>query len=174
MSAFTRGGLFFLAVVLFVGCGTRLTGSGGPKINQVVPEVQGVDGDGALVKLSDYRGKVVVLDFWFADCPYCSLEHKDEITIVAKYKDRPFVLLGVNTDSDRETLKAAQTDQNMTWRSLWDQTRSITKTWGVDGFPTLFLIDAEGKLRHKFRGKTPIDELEKAIEKCLKEVTPVS
>ena len=64
MSAFRRGGLLFVAAVLVVGCATFLPTGPAPKVGRLAPEIQGIDADGASFKLSDYRGQVVLLDFW--------------------------------------------------------------------------------------------------------------
>jgi hypothetical protein len=56
--------MLFLAAAAVVGCGKGLPKAGAPKVGSPAPEIQGVDADGVAFKLSDYRGKVVLLDFW--------------------------------------------------------------------------------------------------------------
>lgn len=80
---------------------------------------------------------------------------------------RPFALLGVNTDRDREKLKTQNEEAEITWRSFWDGSTSgpITKAWGVRAFPTMVVIDHEGVVRHRdLRG----EELDAAIEELVK------
>jgi len=81
-----------------------------------------------------------------------------ERSLVKKYEGRPFALLGVNTDSDVQTLRDAEKKGDVTWRSWWDGSGGpITRAWGVDGFPTVFLIDAQGVVQY---AAAPPDEKE--------------
>jgi peroxiredoxin len=102
------------------------------------------------------------------------LLHKDERSLVEKYKDQPFVILGVSNDPDAGMLRATQAEQKITWRSWWDESQSITHAWRVQGFPTLYVIDGQGIIRKKFEGKPDADVLEKEIQKWVKEVQPTS
>jgi peroxiredoxin len=98
--------------------------------------------------------------------------HKDERSLVQKFEGQPFVILGVNNDPDPATLRGTQREQHITWRSWWDEDGSITRQWGVEGFPTLFLIDATGKIRWISPGKPSADKLQKKIEELLQEMRP--
>jgi hypothetical protein len=75
-----------------------------------------------------------------------------ERSLVKKFADNPFVLLGVNSDSDRDDLKPVLAKEEITWRSWWDGGSTngpIATKWNVSGWPTIYLIDAEGIIRHK-------------------------
>src|SRR5881397_2162529 len=72
-----------------------------PRVGQPAPEIEGEDIDGNRMKLSDFRGKVVVLDFWGFWCSYCVRWIPHEKAMVERLKGRPFVLLGVNSDRNR-------------------------------------------------------------------------
>src|SRR5262249_20076994 len=93
-----------------------------------------------------------------------------ERSLVRKYQGRPFALLGVDEDADRETLLEAQKKHELNWRSWWDQDKSIAERWNVTGLPMLFLIDHKGKIRGEIGGAPldpkPLDEL---IESLVKE-----
>jgi hypothetical protein len=93
-----------------------------------------------------------------------------ERSLVAKYKGRPFVLLGVNQDEDAATLKKAQEENQLAWRSWYDGYRGgpIARAWGIDGFPTVFLIDANGVIRYAPPGVNE-QELDRKIEELVKE-----
>jgi hypothetical protein len=73
-----------------------------------------------------------------------------ERSLVTNLRDRPFVLLGVNTDQDREKILEVQRDGDVTWRSWWNgrplmgQSRRITNLWQVETLPTLYLLDHKG------------------------------
>jgi hypothetical protein len=92
-----------------------------------------------------------------------------ERSLVEKLKDRPFALLGVNSDEDLERLKSRMEEENITWRS-WRNGGStsgpISTKWNVSGWPTIYVIDHEGVIRYKnVRG----EELDAAIEKLVAE-----
>jgi hypothetical protein len=70
-----------------------------------------------------------------------------ERSLVKKMEGRPFVLLGVNSDADRETVKKAVAQEKLPWRSFWDGGSTdgpIARRWNVSGWPTLYVIDHRG------------------------------
>jgi hypothetical protein len=95
-----------------------------------------------------------------------------ERSLVEKMAGKEFVLLGINSDRDREALKKTLVDEKLTWRSFWNGGSTggpISSAWGVSGWPTLVLIDAKGKIRQKgavLRDPVKLDQL---IEELLKE-----
>ncbi len=93
-----------------------------------------------------------------------------ERSLVKTYKDRPFALIGVNSDDDLVKLKKRMKEENITWRSFWNGKKGpdgpIATAWNVKGWPTIYVIDAKGIIRYKnVRG----ERLEKAIETLVKE-----
>jgi hypothetical protein len=90
-----------------------------------------------------------------------------ERSLVEKYQDRPFVLVGVNSDAERETAQDAQVKRGMTWRSWWDGSDGpIAAAWKIKFFPSIYVIDAQGVIRYaNVRGA----ELEQAIDTLLDE-----
>jgi thiol-disulfide isomerase/thioredoxin len=116
-------------------------------IGKAAPDIEGEDIDGKKFKLSDYRGKVVLLAFWGNWCGPCRAMYPHERSLVNKLKDKPFVLIGINSDSNREDLKKVLEKEEITWRSWWDggSTRGpIASQWNVQGWPTLYLLDHKG------------------------------
>jgi len=95
-----------------------------------------------------------------------------ERSLVSKMADKPFVLLGVNSDASREVAKDATVKENLTWRSFWNggQVGPISSAWHIQGWPTLFIIDKKGTIRKMYLG-SPRDpnELDREIEKLLAE-----
>ncbi len=90
-----------------------------------------------------------------------------ERSLVKKYKDSPFALIGVNSDADLEKISNVVREEDITWRSFWNGPKGtkgpISSTWNVSGWPTVYLLDAKGCIRfrnppHKQLG-TRIDEL---------------
>ena len=90
-----------------------------------------------------------------------------ERSLVKRMADKPFALIGVNSDSDRAECKKKNEDKEITWRSFWNggSTRGpISKAWNVRGWPTLYIIDADGVIRHKFLGSPGEKVLDEAID----------
>ena len=84
------------------------------------PEIEGSDLDEIGFKLSDYRGKVVMLDFRGHWCPPCRAMYPHERELNRKLADKPFVLLGVNSDGDLDEARAAVSSENLSWRHFWN------------------------------------------------------
>jgi len=94
-----------------------------------------------------------------------------ERSLVKSLEGQPFVLLGVNSDDDLSKLKQVIEEEEITWRSWQNSAGSqpISEQFGVRGWPTLFLIDAQGVIRAKWEG-SPGDALEPAIEQLIQEL----
>jgi thiol-disulfide isomerase/thioredoxin len=118
-------------------------------IGRPAPEIQGEDIDGKPMKLSDFRGKVVVVSFWATWCGLCMGLVPHEKALVEKFNARPLVLVGVNGDEDRETVKTVSAKEGITWRSFWNGgwRQGIPVQWGIRGWPTLYVIDGNGVIR---------------------------
>jgi hypothetical protein len=95
-----------------------------------------------------------------------------ERSLVSKMADKPFALLGVNSDDTREFAKQATESEKLTWRSFWNGGKAgpISTAWHIQGWPTLFIIDKKGVIRKSYLG-SPRDpnELDREIEKLLAE-----
>lgn len=94
-----------------------------------------------------------------------------ERSLVKQLADKPFALIGINSDSDLDKIRETVKEKNITWRSFWngpDGTRGpISTRWNVTGWPTIYVLDAEGKIRYKnVRG----DDMDRAIEGLLAEM----
>jgi peroxiredoxin len=97
-----------------------------------------------------------------------------ERSLVKKLEDKPFVLLGINSDP-KDHLQAAIKKENITWRSWWDGGDThgpIATAWNVSAWPTMFLVDAKGVVRHAFIGNGATGELDKAIDELVAEIPP--
>ena len=87
------------------------------------PEIDGKDIDGKSMKLSDFRGKVVVLVFWGSWCGPCMREVPHERDLAEKYKGRPFTLLGVNCNEKVDAAKKTMVSEQMNWPQWHDGER---------------------------------------------------
>jgi hypothetical protein len=93
-----------------------------------------------------------------------------ERSLVKRLENLPFVLIGVNSDRDREEIKKVMAKENITWRSFWNGGGTdgpISRAWNVFGWPTIYILDAKGVIRYKnVRG----EKLLAAIDTLLKEM----
>ena len=155
-----------LAAAAFVGCDNAK--SEGRRVGQQAPDIVGSDENGVPVKLSDYRGKVVLVDFWATWCGPCRAVLPHEIALVKKtYKDRPFAVLGVNRDERAEDLREHLKREPQPWKNIFDK-GAISGDWGIQGLPSFVLIDADGAIRGKWVGAQDWDEVEKAVDKFVR------
>ncbi|MHC5542778.1 peroxiredoxin family protein, partial [Singulisphaera rosea] len=134
---------------------------------QAAPEIEGKDLDGRPLKLSDFRGKVVVLVFWGSWCGPCMREVPNERRLSEKYRDKPFAILGVNCREQAEEAKKTVEREKMNWPQWHDgeDDGPIVEKYHVRGYPTLFVIDAKGVIRRK---NVIGDVLDKVVEDLLK------
>jgi hypothetical protein len=95
-----------------------------------------------------------------------------ERSLVNRLKNKPFALLGINSDPDKIELKKAMEKEQITWRSWWDGGTTegpIAARWNVTSWPTIYVLDDRGVIRYKnVRG----EELDKAVDALLKEAKP--
>ncbi|SRR5258707_4938328 len=94
-----------------------------------------------------------------------------ERTLVQRLGDKHFAIVGVNNDQDRDVLKTVQERKQISWRSFWDgPVGDIATLWGVEGFPTLYLLDTKGIIRFHLDGMPrDLDILDRAIMKAMNE-----
>jgi thiol-disulfide isomerase/thioredoxin len=137
-------------------------------VGRNAPEVVSEDLEGKKTNLSSYRGKVVVLDIWATWCGPCRAMIPHEREMVEKLKDQPFALISISADDEKDTLKKFLEKEKMPWTHWWEGRKEagILKDWNVQFFPTIYVIDAKGVIRHKgLRGK----KLEAAVDNLVKE-----
>jgi peroxiredoxin len=140
-------------------------------VGKTAPEIEGKDLDGRKFKLSDYRGKVVVLFFCGHWCGPCRQMNPSKQELVKRHAGKPFALLEVNSDNDPDEWKAMMKRQGFTWRCWADggQEGPISQGWNVQAWPTVFILDERGVIRYKelrdeLMGKA-VDELLRAMAK---------
>jgi len=126
-------------------------------IGAIAPEITGKDTLGKVTKLSDYKGKYVIVDFWSSGCKFCRLESPNLQKAIDKYGDKNFTILGVSSDFKKDRwMKAIHEDE-----SYWDQIKmeredmsAINKSYCINGIPHIILVDPQGKIIAKdLRGK---------------------
>jgi hypothetical protein len=96
--------------------------------------------------------------------------YEHERSLVKRLEKSPFALIGVNSDRDREALKKVLKDENLSWRSFWNGGSTqgpISNAWRVRGWPTIYVLDAEGVIRYRNVRGPAMDE---AVDALLAEI----
>jgi hypothetical protein len=97
-----------------------------------------------------------------------------ERSLVKRLKGKPFVIIGVNSDTDVDSARAAIVQQQISWKSFWDGEEGkggpISSTWLVRTWPTLYLLDGKGVIRSKWVGAPEPKSLQERITTLLKEL----
>jgi thiol-disulfide isomerase/thioredoxin len=132
-------------------------------------DIKAKDLNGNTISLSDFKGKVLLLDFWAYWCHYCHKQNQEEFPkLKEKYKNQDFVIVSYSVDVDFETWKKSSESDRIDWinisnlRGIKDK---VVTQYGVQGYPTSFIINKEGKLIRIMEGyidnaiETELDKL---------------
>jgi thiol-disulfide isomerase/thioredoxin len=131
---------------------------------QIAPEIVAKDVDGNEVKLSELRGKVVVLDIWTTWCPYCRAMIPHERQMSERLRNRPFAIVSISMDAKKETLANFLAKNKMPWPQWWVGSNSdLAEDWNIEYYPTVFVIDAQGIIRIKGVTGNDLDEAVMAL-----------
>jgi cytochrome c biogenesis protein CcmG/thiol:disulfide interchange protein DsbE len=131
------------------------------------------DADGRPVRLSDYRGKVVILDFWATWCDPCAMEIPWFMDIERREKDHGLEVLGVSMDDEGwDAVKPFAAKLGMNYRVLMGNDETAQLYGGVDALPTTFLIDREGRIAAVHVGLADRRDIEDGVERLLQAPQP--
>lgn len=168
--------LVLFAVILTLGIGIlQAQEKIGINIGNKAPELIGKSVDGSSIKLSDTRGKLVLLDFWAAWCPPCRKENPNLVRAYNEFKDKNFTngkgftVFGVSLDRTADAWKKAIADDKLAWPyhisdlQFWNSKHAAI--YGIRSIPSNFLIDEKGIIvARDLRGPA----LEAALKKYVK------
>ena len=138
-------------------------------VGQPAPEIELPSPDGTVLKLSDLKGKVVLIDFWASWCRPCRAENPNVVRLYKKYKDKNFEIFGVSLDKNKDAWVKAIENDGIEWLQVSDLQfwQSIAaRAYQVNSIPRTFLIDEEGNIMAKnLRGQALETMLEKVLNK---------
>jgi thiol-disulfide isomerase/thioredoxin len=138
------------------------------KVGARAPETVCADISGLQAKLSDYEGKVVVLDFWATWCGPCRAMIPHTRKMVKANEKKPFVFVSVSCDAERQTLTDFTAKTEMPWTHWWDgQGGKVARLYQIRAFPTIYVIDHKGVIQFKSVGYDK--KLDSVVEKLVKE-----
>ena len=138
-------------------------------LGKTVPDFSATDLDGTPISLQQYRGKVVLLDFWAVWCGPCLGEMPNVKQVYGTYKDQGFDIIGVSLDTDETRLRDYLKENEIPWRQIcsgqgWQS--PLAQQYGINAIPAPWLIARDGKLiTHRARG----EKLEQLVVEALKD-----
>jgi thiol-disulfide isomerase/thioredoxin len=142
------------------------------------PAIQFVknDKDGKEINLAEYKGKLVLLDFWGSWCGPCRASHPHLKELYAKYKEKGFEIIAIASETaktpaeQKEKWLAAIEKDNINWVHILNnetkEKQDLVKSYGIEGFPTKILLDKDGKILLRITASAT-DDIDKALEKYL-------
>jgi len=143
------------------------------KTPYVAPAFELQNMDEEKVHLSDYKGKVVLINFWATWCPPCVREMPSMERLYRKFKDRPFTVLALNQMEDEDQVFAftGQLEIDPSFTLLFDRDSRVANQYGIRGLPTTYLIDKKGMVRYRAIGGRLLDhpQVIKVIQQLLDE-----
>lgn len=132
------------------------------------PEFTLKDGQGRDVSLSDFRGKVVLLNFWATWCGPCKIEMPWFVEFQRKYKDQGFSVVAVSLDEEGwDVVRPFAEDLKLNFPVLLGDDALAEKFGGVQALPTTFIIDKEGRIYSTHMGLVSMSDYEDEIKKLL-------
>jgi cytochrome c biogenesis protein CcmG, thiol:disulfide interchange protein DsbE len=145
----------FLSAVLVIGLLFALngcySGSRPARIGSNAPDFTVQDSDHT-VSLSQFRGNVVVLNFWATWCPPCIEETPSLVRMQARLKDKGIVVLAVSIDADDDAYHKFLKQYGVNMVTVRDEAKKASSLYGTFGWPETYVIDRKGLIRRKFIG----------------------
>jgi peroxiredoxin len=137
------------------------------------PDFSLTDVDGKPLALSQYRGKVVLLDFWATWCTPCREETPHFVALQEKYRAQGLQIVGLSMDDDAKPVRAFQREFRMNYPVAMGTVKVAESYGGVLGLPVAFLIDRDGRIVTKYSGPVDMPELERQVASLLAPVEGV-
>ncbi|MFA5014080.1 MAG: TlpA disulfide reductase family protein [Actinomycetota bacterium] len=150
-----------IASVIFIFSGCRVSGNvSSSDVDFTLDDLSGKE-----ISLSDFKGKIVVLNFWATWCPPCIAEIPDFVEIFNEYRDKDVQFIGVS-DEDISMLKSFAAYYDINYPILTDD-KNIMAVWGIRAIPTTFVFDRNGKIVFENVGMMTREQIRNVIEDVL-------
>jgi thiol-disulfide isomerase/thioredoxin len=174
MQALSLGILTLSATLLIGNQGAAKAAEGlinkNVKDRQVAPNFQSTDSNDNRIRLSDFKGKVILLNFWATWCGPCKAEIPWFEEFESKYRNRGLAVLGVAMDDGGwSAVRPSMTQTKMNYRVILGDDATASKYGGVESLPETLLIDRQGRIAARLLGLTARATYEQAIEELLRQ-----
>ncbi len=150
------------------GVGTEAPAGEAGTLGSAAPAFSLPDLDGKTVSLADFKGKVIILDFWATWCPPCRAEVPDFVRLQSKYRDKGLAVVGLSMDAGGvKDVRPFAEEFNVNYTMLIAKDETANAYGGIVGIPTTFVLDRQGRIVKKFVGKTEMKNFEETIQPLL-------
>ncbi len=165
--------VFIIILLSLTGCNKKapdnkpVTPEAITKGESIAPDFSLANANGGTIKLSDFKGKVVILDFWATWCPPCRKGIPDLIELKNQYGDKIAIIgISVDTDSKEEVVPFIQ-KMGINYPIAYSSPEVVQSFGGIDAIPTSFVVDKEGKIVDMHVGLVPKADFISVIDKLL-------
>ena len=164
----TTAGVIIFIAIFSAACDKDSTGEAHATELKTAPDFNLKKFDGGMAKLSDYLGKVVILDFWATWCPPCIKEIPDFVELQKEYGDKGLAILGISLDQNpKQALPKFIKKYKVNYSILLTDGKVDKAFGGVTGIPTTFVIDRKGEIYKQYVGFRPKQIFETDIKTLL-------
>ncbi|WP_316977016.1 TlpA family protein disulfide reductase [Shumkonia mesophila] len=153
-----------LAALLLVACDEAPRQAGR---NASAPEIAALNLDGRPVRLADYAGKVLIINFWLGGCAACVQELPVIEAVHREHRDRGVVVLAVNVGGNADMARQLAAERGNGFENAVDELSLTATRYEVGVFPTVVVVDRAGRLRARMVGQIPKATLEAKVAALL-------
>ncbi|HEY5738599.1 MAG TPA: redoxin domain-containing protein [Gammaproteobacteria bacterium] len=156
-----RGLVVAALLVLFsLPAGAQQAGSGLTRLVDAppAPDFSLLDMDGTVFRLSDHRGRVLIVNFWATWCPPCREEMPAMQRAWEQLREEGMLMIGINVGEDEDTIFQFTADYPVDFPLLMDSDSAVTGRWPVRGLPTTYVVDPAGRLVYQAIGSREWDD----------------
>ncbi len=167
MSFRTKAAAALVLVAAFYIAVRRASAPRPSSSSQPAPDFVAVDLNGRKLALSDYKGKVVLLEFWATWCGPCKEEVPALVALERKYGKRGFQVIGISLDDDARPVRDFYARFNMNYPVILGDAKLAESFGGILGLPVAFLIGRDGRIYAKYVGQTAAAVFERDVRALL-------